>query len=347
MRRFIFFFLVVGLLGACSSTATAPSFELSMTAGSYYHGVYPGSDTGDESDISLAHLQSYETLAGRKAAWVYFSNEWYKSRAFPWATAKWIRETGSLPFIRLMLRSSPEISVEETTFSLERIVAGELDDDLRAWGKAAANFGTPLIVEWGGEMNGYWFHWNAYWHGKEAGTELYKQAYRHIVETMRGEGASNITWVFHVNGDDDPSAAWNRFENYYPGHDVINWIGISMYSAQTPYDSYWTNFRTSMDALMPRLDAMSDGKPVFLIELGAPAYNALGRSVDWVDGALGDILANRWDTLRGFSWWNEAWANDTNPAHDTDMRLETVPGLAEVFQRRLATPRVLERFTFE
>ena len=32
--------------------------------------------------------------------------------------------------------------------------------NFRAWGRAAQTFGTPLIVEFGTEVNGSWFPWN-------------------------------------------------------------------------------------------------------------------------------------------------------------------------------------------
>ena len=74
--------------------------------GQLYHGVYPGGKTGEEDDLTLQDLATYETAVGAKAAWVYFSNNWYRSRKFPKATAEWIRQSGAVPFIRLMLRTS-------------------------------------------------------------------------------------------------------------------------------------------------------------------------------------------------------------------------------------------------
>ena len=43
-------------------------------------------------------------------------------------------------------------------------------------------------------------------------------------------------------------------------------------------------------------------------------------------------MASRWPRLLGFSWWNEWWQNDNNPAHDTTMRLEDNPALSNVFR---------------
>ena len=51
-------------------------------------------------------------------------------------------------------------------------------------------------------MNGNWFPWSGYFYGggKElskdvyAGPELYKKAYRYVVDRVRAMGAKNIIW---------------------------------------------------------------------------------------------------------------------------------------------------------
>src|SRR5262252_3199279 len=98
--------LVLALLSACSrssaSKAQPPVVPRTLAvppAGSLYHGVFPGGHTGDEDDVTPADVDEYERAAGRRVAWVYFSNNWFKSRAFPVATATWIRERGSVPFV--------------------------------------------------------------------------------------------------------------------------------------------------------------------------------------------------------------------------------------------------------
>jgi len=69
-------------------------------AGFFYHGVYPGGVSGEESDLTITDLHSYEQAAGKSVTWVYFSNNWYESRLFPEQTAAWIRTAGSVPYIR-------------------------------------------------------------------------------------------------------------------------------------------------------------------------------------------------------------------------------------------------------
>ncbi|MFZ4483378.1 MAG: glycoside hydrolase family 26 protein [Chthoniobacterales bacterium] len=325
--------------------------------GRLYHGVFPGGATGpeygEEDDLSLGEIQAYEKIVGQKVAWVYFSNNWYRSRAFPRQTATLIRETGAVPFVRLMLRPSPEqanpAAMKKNPSTLQAIVDGRFDDDLKAWGRAARDFGSPLIVEFGTEVNGQWFCWNGRWNGagrtdgygdprKPDGPERFVAAFRHMVKIMRHEGADNISWVFHVNADDDPSAKWNRFENYYPGDDVVDWVGVSAYGAQTPKDKYEPqSLRDMLDAAYPRILAMAPQKPVMLLEFGCTRGHPKVRPEAWAGAALDDLLGARWPKLRGFSWWNERWQNDDDPAHDTTMRVQDIPALAEVFRSRLST----------
>jgi len=165
------------------------------------------------------------------------------------------------------------------------------------------------------------------------GPERFRDAYRHIVEIARDEGAHNILWVFHVNNADVPGEDWNRFENYYPGDEWIDWIGVSVYGAGTPLDDEWPSFRNEMDAVYPRLAALSPDKPIVLLEFGVAARNPLGDQAEWAEAALSDLTSQRWSRIIGFSWWNEYWQNDDNPEHDTTMRVQDNPQLAEVFRR--------------
>lgn len=343
-----------------STVSTPPPIGIILPPSGYlYHGVYPGGITGEEDDLSLNDLTSYETAAAKRAAWVYFSHNWYAERSFPLETVTWIRETGSIPFIRLMLRSSADTDIAEPLYTLQNIITGQFDEDLRSWCASARDFATPLLVEYGTEVNGEWFSWNGIWNGagqsdgygdpdKPDGAERFRDAYRHIIQICRNEGANNVIWAFHLNANDCPDEEWNAFENYYPGDDYIDWIGISNYGAQTPQDDYWGEFRINIDAVYPRVEALATDKPIFIAEFGATRNNPLGDQVEWARAALTDILSFRWPRIIGFSWWNERWQNDDNPAHDTNMRLQDNPELQTVFQELVGdNPKVIGRISHE
>ena len=312
--------------------------------GELYHGVYPGGQSGEEDDITAADVSSYESTVGKRVAWVYFSNNWYSSTRFPLETAEFIRQGGAVPFIRLMLRGEDNTQGE---YTVERILAGQCDALLQAWAREAKGFGTPLAVEYGTEVNGQWFPWNGLYHGagklngygspsKPDGPERFVAAYRRIVTVMRDAGARNITWVFHVDATDDPEVGWNKLENYYPGDEYVDWIGVSAYGPQEPMGEDCPGFREQMDSCYARLTALAPAKPVIALEFGCTAGSPLITPEAWAGPALDDLLARRWTRVIGFSWWNERWQNDDNPAHDSNMRVQDSPALAEVFSTKLA-----------
>lgn len=313
-------------------------------AGALYHGVFPDGPSGIESDITLKDLRSYEDTVGKTAAWVYFSHQWFEGASFPRETAEWIRAAGSVPYIRMMTWSEWRRYRQDALYSPQNIVEGRVDSILRSWCGAAREFGTPLIVEYGTEVNLEWTPWNGMWNGAEEldgygdpnlpdGPERFRDSYRHIIRICREEGADNITWVFHINSGDVPKLnEWNRFEYYYPGDEWIDWIGLSTYAAQAPSDEYWENFTDSMDLTYTRLKLVAPDKPIIIAEMGAPQYHPLGDQAEWAREALTAMLSGRYPRVIGFSWWNEWWQNDDNPDNASDMRVQNNSALAAVFR---------------
>ncbi len=150
---------------------------------------------------------------------------------------------------------------------------------------------------------------------------------------MKDEGAGNITWVFHVDSDDVPDKSWNRLENYYPGDDWIDWIGVSIYGASEPSDEDDTTFSEIMDEIYPRLTRLGKEKPVAVLEIGVAANNKEVDQAKWTEEALTELSSFRWPEVIGFAWWNDGWENDDDPANDTNMYIHENPGLAQVYRQ--------------
>ena len=307
--------------------------------GKLYHGFYwggVGTDTHDptEHDVTAADVVRYEQAVGAKTVWVYFSDNWFESRKFPAETCGWIRDIGEIPYVRLMLRSDVDQLHGEKKFSLQKIIAGEFDADLRAWARDAKAFGSPILIEWGTEPNGQWFSWNGKWNGGAGeGPKRYIAAYHHIVDLMRAEHADNLTWVWHVNWYDEPEGKWNVFENYFPGADFCDWVALSAYGPLTPRtDEGIETFRFKIDEAYPRLTKIAPGKPVIVAEFGCDLHNRHVNAVSWARSALDDLFSSRWPAIVGFCWWNEGWQNDDIKKHDTDMIVLHNPELTKVFR---------------
>ena len=331
------FFGCVSVLSAQAPRVQPPPL------GKLYHGFYwggVGTDTHDptEHDVTPADVKRYEEAVGAKSAWIYFSNNWFESRKFPAEMCAWIRGLGKIPYIRLMLRSDVDQKHAEKKFSLEKIISGDFDVDLREWASDAKAFGSPMLIEWGTEPNGNWFSWNGKWNGGAVeGPRRYIAAYRHVVDLVRAEGADNLTWVWHVNWYDEPERKWNAFENYFPGDNYCDWVALSAYGPTTPLTRDGTeSFASKMREAYPRLTKLAPGKPIIIAEFGCDLHNRHVDVVRWTRNALDDLLSNRWPAIVGFCWWNEGWQNDDYKQHDTDMIVLHDVDLTRVFREEFA-----------
>lgn len=332
------------LLLASSVTLAAQAARLAPPPdGKLYHGFYwggIGTDTHDpsEHDVTAEDVSRYEQTVGKRVTWVYFSDNWFESRRFPEEMCSWIRDLGKIPYVRLMLRSDVDQKHAEKQFTLHKIAGGEFDADLRAWAHEARSFGSPILIEWGTEPNGDWFGWNGKWNGRQrTGASDYIAAYRHIVDLMREEGASNLQWVWHVNWYDEPPAPWNRFEKYFPGDKYCDWVGLSAYGPTTPtMRDGAESFAFKLREAYPRLTRLAPGKPMIVAEFGCDLHNHRVKAAPWADQALQELFSQRWSAIVGFCWWNEGWQNDDHQKHDSDLIILHDHELTHVFQSELA-----------
>lgn len=260
---------------------SADSQKVLPPSSGIYFSAYP--DFGDSEDtVTAQRIEDFEELAGKEIAWVYFSNNWVDGIKFPYEAVATIHKYSRLPFIRMMAISNYDRVCPDGVYTLQKIIDGYFDDELRTWADDARAVGFPLMVEFGTEVNGEWFSWNGSWNGGDTltgygdptlpdGPERFRDAYRHIIDLFRARGVTNITWVFHVNCENIPDESWNRMAAYYPGDSYIDWIGISTYGALTPKEARqdWRLFTEIMDASYPEFSAISANKPLALLEFGA------------------------------------------------------------------------------
>lgn len=273
-----------------------------------YHGVHPGSATGDET--SIEDLDAYMRAVGvESVAYVYFSQEldqaWLdgESELFPRAQIEKIRKTGAVPFIRLMTRTTTETNSgtnREKTYSYDVLLndanlptqqkdnARKFHNRILAWGQEAAKETLPIFVEWGTEVNGDWFWWNARWYGESRcsqesgrakerclenaypdGLSKFRRVFRRLRDLINKEAqANNVKWLFHIASSSSPEPSqsprnrWNSLANYFPEQDTrekyVDAIGVSIYGAQRKADSCSATEYSFVAQLNQLLEADSD-----------------------------------------------------------------------------------------
>jgi glycosyl hydrolase family 26 len=275
--------------------------------GGIYHAAFPEFG-GAEDKVSAARITGFESLVGKPIAWAYFSNNWFGGIQFPQANVDQVRAAGRIPFIRLMAWSRFRDRGADTTYTLDRIIAGQFDAQLAAWGQAAGTQPFPMLVEFGTEVNGQWFPWNGKWAGGGAttgygdpslpdGPERFRDAYRHVHDVITAAGADNLTWFWHVVPDGQPAAAWNSIANYYPGDAYVDWSGVSVYGP-IGYGEKWRPFSRGMDRAYAALTAVAPSKPIAVLE-----YSAIQdrRKAGWLRAAINAVASGRWPQVKALS----------------------------------------------
>lgn len=218
------------------------NYTLSMQDSGCYIGAF--AEEGEyEDSVSVDQLNQYEILSGKSVAFVQFSLFWGR-RVIPTKQLNAIKKYGAVPMIQLLPWGEPYTLFKKQSFySLDNIIAGKFDGYLKEIAHVIKSYKYPVLVTFGVEMNGDWFPWSGIYNGGKItdqygdpkfpdGPEKYRDAFRHVVNVFRKAGTDNIIWYFHADAISEPNEPWNFIENYYPGNDYVDWIGISVFGPQ-------------------------------------------------------------------------------------------------------------------
>ncbi|MBK1717087.1 hypothetical protein CKO27_05380 [Thiocystis violacea] len=314
--------LSLGLSATLGTSGTQPPPPDSMRGTKLLapgQGAYTGAyiDFGEhEDEVTLEKIDAFATLVGKRQALVAFSNFWGRGH-FPTPQARIIVNAGATPVLFWNPWDRRD-GKRRTEFDLNEIAAGRWDEYIDTWASEARAFGKPLLVAWGLEMNGNWFPWSGVLHGGgepipgsdpplHKGPETFKRAYRHVVDRVRAAGASNISWLFHVNNASIPRVSWNRMAAYYPGGDYVDWLAMSAYGKQFPTQP-WVGVDKAILGPYQELAAVDPSKPVLLAEWGIGEFPKQGDKGAWIDEAF-EAMEQRMPRLKGAVFWHERWQN--------------------------------------
>jgi beta-mannanase len=283
------------------------------------HGAYTGAfmDFGDEEDdVTLEMIEDFEKMVGKHQAIIASSSYWGE-QSFPTANLNVLWRHGALPLVFWSPWDRPyEQNHGPDKFSLSEIIAGKWDSYIDKWGDAARDFGHPMIVAFGVEMNGDWFPWSGTYYGGEEwdddrndwkGPENFKAAYRHVVDRVRARGAANVKWMFHTNNYSYPLDTWNFAPAYYPGAAYVDWLGMSVYGQQFK-DEPWANMQSLVDWPYQEMSGLDPNKPIMIAEWATGEFPHSGNKGEWIKQGL-ELFRTRYPRIKAAIYWHERWQN--------------------------------------
>ena len=101
--------------------------------------------------------------------------------------------------------------------SLDSVTDGSLDDNIRKLGEWIKKTNVPVFLRIGYEFD---LPENNY------DPELYKQAFKYIVEKLDEQKVKNVAYVWHSYASYNPKG----IERFYPGDEYVDWCAISYFA---------------------------------------------------------------------------------------------------------------------
>ena len=158
------------------------------------------------------------------------------------------------------------------------IVSGQHDDLVRQRARALAALDVPVILQWRWEMN-----------RRNLAEEIhspadYVAAWRHLHALFEQEGVTNVSWAWCPLSDYDADL---DFSAYYPGDDVVDYIGANGYARNAG--------ASFADVFYPFLQWARDrpGKPILIGEFARPVDMGSPESlVRWLTRARTTLANN-------------------------------------------------------
>jgi mannan endo-1,4-beta-mannosidase len=168
------------------------------------------------------------------------------------------------------------------------------------------------------EMNGWWE--GPFSEANRDGTPQngnrpgqFVQAWRHIVELVRAQGAGNVAWYWCANVvAADPSSLSplnpSRLGSFYPGDDVVDFVGTDVFNPAAAAGAEWLSFEqclrgdgSSRGDTWSSITHIAPSKPWLLGEVGC--HDAPGDKPAWIVDMF-EQIPRQFPRIAGLCWFN-------------------------------------------
>ena len=200
---------------------------------------------------------------------------------------------------------------DPTLVSVSKIAAGGYDSYLRSFADSVREFGRPVVIGFGHEMNAYWYSWGY----RHTSPSTFVAAWRHIVTVFRARHAENVTWLWTLQADEPgtgPIASW------WPGEKYVTWVGLDGYYYY-PSETFFSIFGKTIAEVR-----VFTGLPVLLSEVAVGPKAGQARKIP-------DLFAG----MRNYGTLGLVWFDITqhNGVYHQDWRIEDNQAAETAFRR--------------
>lgn len=230
------------------------------------------------------------------------------THGFPTEVMQENYEAGRLVELTLQLTDNNNEDMYAPSPMLE-ICRGHMDEELRAWARAAARFGHPFLFRLNNEMNSDWTSYGGV--VNLCDPQLFVSVWQRVFRIFREEGADNCIWIFNPNDRQAPPSRWNNSLAYYPGNGYAHLIGVTGYNNGTYYTQWaeqWREFQDIYDLIWDEYSPHFAAFPWIITEFASSGVG--GDKVAWMDRMFDHI--GDYPNIRIAVWFSHA---DFDDAH--------------------------------
>ncbi|MBQ1729570.1 MAG: hypothetical protein II036_04395, partial [Oscillospiraceae bacterium] len=210
------------------------------------------------------------------------------------------------------------------------LVTGANDSEIRAFAKAAAEWGRPFIFRLNNEMNSDWTSYSGV--VNLCDPQLFREAWARIYGIFREEGVNNCIWVYNPHDRSAPPAKWNDALAYFPGNDYVHMLGVTGYNNGTYYSwqaETWREFREIYDSVEEKYAPFFSEFPWMITEFASSSIG--GDKAKWIDGMFAALPD--YPNIKAAVWFSSADYDGDTPARP--YWLDETEETTEAFKRGL------------
>lgn len=285
------------------------SADHTVAVGAWTHGLW-------NQKLKLVHtdkLAAFEQRVDKRMALAHIYVGWHDldtdqfEVAVSDLTAKgWMPLISSNPYFH-------ETCVSKGETIYKSISKGDCDVFIHKVAQRLGKIDSRLMLRFAWEMNIAANEWSIQ-HTNSKSTDFIA-AWRHVHAIFAEENVNNVVWVFAPNVRTSESSAYSE---YYPGGDVVDWIGLDGYNWGTTKEwSSWQGFYDIFYASYAELTMLAPDKPLMISEFGTTDQG--GNKAAWYSDMLEDQIPGYFPNVRAIVFYDE----DRSVSEGVDWRIDS------------------------
>ena len=197
---------------------------------------------------------------------MYYSKTGIYPDQFPGQEVQNLLNNGYTPVITWEMMYQGYSRLDPIQPRLDKILNGSFDSYIDMFANKVKTYNGAIILRIFHEFEGDWYSWSLTENNKDA--SKYIAAYRHVVDRFRDAGANNVRWMWCVNAEPKPYAAYNWIISCYPGDNYVDIVATDIYNHPDHGLPPWKSFRYTMAESYYYLSKYIPQKPLYICEVG-------------------------------------------------------------------------------